>query len=198
MSGSSKSRNKIGIATIVLIVITIACYFILKSEPCGMSWQKVFVEKQYYRLFTYLFVHANLRHLIANMVPLFAFATYLEVERGPIQTMLIYFGSGILGGGLSLYMQQHYLGGAAGILSVGASGAIYGLAAALLIDAFLNRRKDRSWVRIPILIVALLASSFSGENVDGWTHIFGFVAGLVVTLIVFLIKRVAHRIDKED
>ncbi|MGC8850483.1 MAG: rhomboid family intramembrane serine protease, partial [Candidatus Bathyarchaeia archaeon] len=74
----------------------------------------------YWQLFTSMFVHANLLHLMGNMLFLAIFGLRAESLFGRPRYLFIYFASGLLGGLLTLLMGPY-------IVSVGASGGIFGL-----------------------------------------------------------------------
>lgn len=57
---------------------------------------------EYYRIFTCLFLHFGIAHLLNNMVMLGALGWNLELEIGKIRYIIIYFGSGIIGNIISL------------------------------------------------------------------------------------------------
>ena len=84
---------------------------------------------QYYRIFTCLFLHFGIEHLLNNMVLLGALGWNLELETGRIKFLIIYFISGLGGNLLSLWMNMST---DKMVVSAGASGAIFGLMGALL------------------------------------------------------------------
>jgi rhomboid protease GluP len=81
----------------------------------------VIVEHEYYRIFTGMFLHANIIHLAFNMYALYVIGRQLESFLGKIKYIFIYLGSGVFGSLMSLALN----GGV--VIGVGASGAIFGL-----------------------------------------------------------------------
>lgn len=79
-------------------------------------------------LVTCMFIHANLWHIIANMVTLYFFGSYLNRLLGTLKFLLIYFAGGILGGIVFLLLPPSELA-----VAVGASGAIFALGGALAV-----------------------------------------------------------------
>ena len=75
----------------------------------------------FHRLFTSMFIHFGITHLIMNGFGLFIFGTSLEIYYGRNTYLLIYFISGLMGSVASLFLTAPY------VVSAGASGAIYGL-----------------------------------------------------------------------
>jgi membrane associated rhomboid family serine protease len=76
---------------------------------------------------TNLFIHGGWWHIIANMLALFFFGTYLSRLVGQRRFLLIYFGGGILGNILFILL------GPAFSIAIGASGAIFALGGALAV-----------------------------------------------------------------
>ncbi len=159
-----------------------------------------------YTLFTSMFVHYNFAHVIGNMLFLFFLGSPLESRIGKRRFAIVYFFSGIVGSLLAaLYFFA--LGSQLGILMLGASGAISGLVGTLLVlypqdeipmfvgPLFLPRvpvwLAAFSWFIIDVLLVFLTSS-----NVSWQAHIGGFMAGLVVGLL--LGRRVEEARKKEE
>ena len=79
---------------------------------------------------TNLFIHAGLWHILANMFTLFFFGTYLSRLVGGGRFLIVYFGGGILGNILFIFL-AYTLGLDFFTIAVGASGAIFALGGAL-------------------------------------------------------------------
>ena len=107
-------KNKNAVCTTALIVINVGVFFILSL--IGMTEDSMFMldhgamfvpyivsGHEYYRLFTSLFLHFGISHLLNNMVMLGALGWNLELETGRIKFLIIYFVSGLGGNLLSLY-----------------------------------------------------------------------------------------------
>src|SRR5690242_3010462 len=99
------------VVTFVLIAVTCAfSYQGFKSWDFTQKYifhpQAILAGKEYHRLISSAFLHADWRHLIFNMVSLYLFGSGLEMYLGKGSFLLIYFGS-ILGGDLlSLYVHR--------------------------------------------------------------------------------------------
>ncbi|MFQ6121589.1 MAG: rhomboid family intramembrane serine protease [Dehalococcoidales bacterium] len=76
---------------------------------------------------TNLFIHAGLWHILANMLTLFFFGTYLYRLVGKNKFLIVYFGGGILGNILFILLAPPFS------IAVGASGAIFALGGALTV-----------------------------------------------------------------
>lgn len=127
---------------------------------------------------TSLFIHADLMHLIGNMIFLYIFGGSLEREVGSTRTMLAFFFGGALSFILSLYFYGY------NVKMVGASAAIFTLASIVM----LIKPLKFSWIFLmPLGLVAilyfiynLLAIYFLTGNagIGYWGHIIGFLIGL--------------------
>ena len=148
----------------------------------------VIQDHEYYRLFTCLFLHFGIEHLLNNMVILGALGWNLELQTGKIRFLLIYFGSGLFGNVVSLIFHgaaQEYT------VSAGASGAIFGLMGALLWVVIANHgRLGRLSGRGMLVMVALsLYFGLSSSGVDNYAHIGGLVCGFLLALILYRKRR---------
>jgi rhomboid protease GluP len=136
----------------------------------------------YWQLFTSMFVHANLLHLMGNMLFLCIFGLRAENLLGRIRYLFVYFTSGLFGGLLTLLMGPY-------VVSVGASGAIFGLFGANA--TYLRSRANQSI--LGALIYSLYLFLF---NIGGGVNLLAHFGGLVVGLITGYIwgkKELRHR-----
>lgn len=188
------------ICTVALIVINIAVFFILTlfgdTEDAafmlqhGAIYEPYIVEgHEYYRIFTCLFLHFGITHLLNNMVLLGALGWNLELEIGKIRFLIIYFVSGIGGNILSLLYDFRLEQPA---VSAGASGAIFGLMGALLYVVIANRgRLGRLSGRGMLFMVVLsLYFGLTSSGVDNLAHIGGLIAGFLMAVILYRRKRI--------
>lgn len=143
---------------------------------------------EYYRLFTALFLHFGVDHLANNMIMLFFTGKYLEDAVGVVRYLIIYFGAGIGGNLLSFYGMMRNRDYA---VSAGASGAIFGVAGALLWVAIRNRGKfENLTTRGLMMMIALsLYYGFTSTGVDNWSHVGGLLCGFLLSMILYWRKR---------
>jgi len=94
--------------------------FLLGLQPAG------FLSRPW-TILTSMFVHASFWHIFANMLTLYFFGTYLYRLVGRGKFLMVYFGGGILGGILFILLAPPLS------VAVGASGAIFALAGALVL-----------------------------------------------------------------
>ena len=140
------------------------------------------------RLFSSGFLHADTQHLLFNMLSLYFFADVVINLLTPIQFLLIYFGSLLLGSLLSVYFHKneyHYS-------AVGASGAVSGVIySAILLQPGMNLYMFFIPIPIPAYIFGigyLLYSIYGMKNKIGNighdAHFGGAIGGYLITLVL--------------
>lgn len=134
---------------------------------------------EYYRLFTCIFLHIGIMHLLCNMYSLYVIGREVENLFGKVKYIIIFILSGIFGSIMSLAFTHN-------TISAGASGAIFGLLGALLYfgihyRTYLGEAIKRSI--LPIIIVNLIIGFFA-EGIDLAAHIGGLVGGVLVAMMV--------------
>ncbi|MBA4699935.1 MAG: rhomboid family intramembrane serine protease [Ruminococcus sp.] len=189
------NQEKKAVCTTTLIVINIAVFLILTF--LGDTEDTVFMLNhgavygpyiseghQCYRLFTSLFLHFGIEHLLNNMVLLGALGWNLELETGRIKFLLIYFIAGLGGNLFSFWMNSRT---DTVVVSAGASGAIFGLMGALLWVVIKNHgRVGRLTNRRILFMVALsLYFGFTSSGVDNAAHIGGLVCGFIAAVTLY-------------
>ncbi len=167
------------IITYILILLNVAIYFIpmlLGISDTIFSQYAVygpFVRfGQYYRLLTGAFIHANVAHLLFNMYALWIIGSQLENFIGKTRYIIVYLFSAITASLLSIIINDN-------VVSVGASGAIFGLLGALLYFGYHYRVYLGNVIKSQIipLIVINLALGFLMTGVDNAAHIGGLIGG---------------------
>ena len=183
------------LCTTVIIVINVAVFLILSLfgdtedavfmlQHGAMYEPMVTQQHEFYRIFTSMFLHFGITHLLNNMVLLGALGWNLELEIGKMRFLIIYLVSGIGGNLLSLYFG---ISAETYAVSAGASGAIFGLMGALLYVVIANRgRLGRLSGRGMLFMVILsLYFGFTSSGVDNWAHIGGLITGFVMAVILY-------------
>jgi rhomboid protease GluP len=123
-----------------------------------------------WRLFTAIFIHANIVHIFGNMFFLLIFGLRAEDMFDVKEYLLIYFLSGLAGGFLTLLFLP-------GSLSVGASGAIFGVLGATVI--YIRRAIGQSIISALMYAFFLLAIN-TGPEVNVAAHLGGLIVGLLL------------------
>ena len=176
-------RPKKPVITYALIAINVVIYILSLFNDSILQMFAVnrfyIVElNQYYRLFTGIFLHANLLHLLFNMYALYVIGMQLESFLGKWKYLVVYLLSGLGGSMLSIFFSNNF--------SVGASGAIFGLMGALLYFGYHYRVYLDSVIKsqiIPLIIINLFIG-FMGSGIDNWAHIGGLVGGILSCMAV--------------
>lgn len=127
---------------------------------------------EYYRLFTSMFLHQEMWHIAFNMLGLWWLGGPLEAALGRVRYLALYLISGLAGSALT------YLIANPAQLSLGASGAIFGLLGATVV---LMRRMNYDMKPVFVLFaVNVLFTIFSWSNIAWQAHLGGLVAGTVL------------------
>ena len=122
-------------------------------------------------------LHGSIMHLILNCYSLYVIGSQIESFLGKVKYFIIYLFSGLTGSLLSITF-----GG--GNVSIGASGAIFGLMGALLYFGYYYRVYLGNVVKSQIipLILINLAFGFFASGVDNAGHIGGLIGGIIITI----------------
>ncbi|NGO70912.1 rhomboid family intramembrane serine protease [Streptomyces sp. SB3404] len=128
-------------------------------------------EGQWYRLFSSMFLHQEIWHILMNMLGLWFLGPPLEAALGRLRFVGLYLLSGLGGGALT------YLIAAPEQPSLGASGAIFGLFGA---TAVLMRRLRYDMRPILVLLGINLVFTFTWSNIAWEAHVGGLVAGALL------------------
>ncbi|MBD3334272.1 MAG: rhomboid family intramembrane serine protease [Candidatus Eisenbacteria bacterium] len=172
-----------GLILVNLVVMAVLLYmwrsrYGLELRQQAQDWYEAVEQSRYYVLVFTIFIHGGAKHLFWNMVSLLAASAGVEYVFGRRQTLLAYFVTGLGAAVVSLTQRT------APIVSVGASGAIFGLAGVLAVFlvrfyrrlSFRQRWKTRR-IYGPLMVLFFLPSLFQA---DGWAHLGGFGTGLVL------------------
>jgi membrane associated rhomboid family serine protease len=128
---------------------------------------------QYYRVFTAMWLHANVEHIFFNMISLLIVGPAVEVLLGKIRFLALYLIAG-LGGSVGSYLL-----GPHNVAGIGASGAIMGVMGAYVV---IGLRRHLPIAPVVGLIVLNLAIGFFG-NIDWRAHLGGLATGAVLALL---------------
>lgn len=204
MANLNYYKNKIKNATLTEILIGVNIIMFLLTQLVDMTGGNGLLKLgakvnpliglgEYWRLLTAMFLHADIMHLIFNMLALYIFGRDIERFFGKKKFLLIYFISGLVGSAASFVLVEG--------MSVGASGAIFGLMGANL---YLYKLNPMVYKRIYgrdmiILIVVNLVIGLIRPNIDMAGHIGGLIGGFVVASAVginhmklFSLKRLSY------
>jgi membrane associated rhomboid family serine protease len=155
---------------------------------------------QWWRLVAAMFLHAGAAHILFNMVSLFVVGSLAERLYGSLKFLGIYLGSGLLASLAGFFYSL-----AIGDMStphVGASGAIFGIAGALMTLRFqrsdvipLSVRQRISSSMLMLVVINLIVLAFT-PNIDNAAHIGGLAGGMALSFVFPLVRSLpdgAHR-----
>ena len=198
-----RSRRQWPVATLVILAVTILV-FLLEIAAGGSTNPDVLLELgaaygpyirrgEYWRLVMPMFLHAGLLHIALNGYALWVLGPLLERIYGDGRYSCLYVGAGI---GASIISAWR-----ANSIAVGASGAIFGVASAMVVVGYQHPevvpwrwRRLFGWRMIILILLSLafgpaleLASSILRLNlprIDNWAHLGGIATGAVLALLI--------------
>jgi len=169
--------------TYILIGLSIAVYvytsivgrdFLNTSIDMLLQYGQVNIyvfQGDYWRLFSSMFIHADIAHIVGNMLFLLIFGLRSEEMFSLPEYLSIYVLGGLTGNLLSLLLLPSET------ISVGASGAIFAMFGASIIY---TRRSFRQSIIGALIYAFFLLFLSSGVGVNNFAHIGGLVTGLVI------------------
>ncbi|KAK8512300.1 hypothetical protein V6N13_097048 [Hibiscus sabdariffa] len=148
----------------------------------ALDVNKVVHGHQGWRLITCNWLHGGVLHLLANMLSLLVIGIRLEREFGFILVGLLYVISGFGGSLMSaLFLQSN--------ISVGASGALFGLLGSMLSELITNWTIYANKVAMFVTLVVIIAINLAVgilPHVDNFAHIGGFLSGFLLGFVFFI------------
>ncbi|MDE6055668.1 MAG: rhomboid family intramembrane serine protease [Lachnospiraceae bacterium] len=214
--------------TLVIMAINIVGYILCTQmgevvyNIGSMNAEKILVDKQYYRFVTAIFLHADIEHIVSNMIYLIGLGQMVEQMIGHIQFAVLYLLSGF---GASVFSILYSVMTGDIYDAVGASGAIFGLIGALFILLVIRdmrrRARRRSYKvgtnpdqtdildengrvmpngyesisvgKMVFVVVYMIYSGTRAARVDNAAHVGGLVCGLLIMAVMNLIKTGGYR-----
>ena len=180
------------ITWILIVVIGLISYKGFKDygflNKYSFRIDEILVQKEYKRLITSGFLHANWTHLIFNLITLYIFSSSLELHLGMGPLLVLYFASLLGGSLLALFIHRNH-GDYSGI---GASGAVCGLVFASIalfpdikIGLILIPVSFPAWLfGIAYLMYSMYGIKTQGDNVGHEAHLGGGLTGLIIAIIL--------------
>lgn len=138
---------------------------------------------QWWRVVTGGFLHGGIAHIALNMFALYQLGRFVEALLGPWRMLAVY-AIALVGGGYAVaYFAPHDV-------TVGASGAIFGLFGALLAIGVRMGRSGRALISqtLPILLINL-AFTFAVPFISKAGHLGGLASGFAAGLVLFAMRR---------
>lgn len=191
----TKGNGSIFTVTNLLILINGLVFFIMEIrgsthdlyymlDKGALYWPAMEFSHEYYRFFTYMFLHFGIDHLVNNMLVLFFIGDKLEKIVGKAKYLCIYFISGLLAGMASLgynMVKNNY------VVSAGASGAIFGVVGAMAFIVLINkgRIKDISSRQMVVFVLLSLYGGLTSQGIDNAAHIGGLLSGAILAAVLY-------------
>ena len=149
----------------------------------GAENRVLVAQGQYWRLFTSMFLHAGLIHVAFNAWALYVFGAVLERDIGRVRFLAIYLSTGLFASATSYaFLVDPTNVAELGAVSVGASGAVFGVLGAFFIYNWRRRHQALANARvnqiIPLLALNLILT-FAVGFIDWRAHVGGLVGGIV-------------------
>ena len=149
----------------------------------GAKYHPLITLGQYWRLLTPALLHGSIVHIAMNMISLYMWGPTIELLYGKWKMLAIYVMSAVMGTAFSYAISP--------ALSVGASGAIFGLFGTILSFGRDNKAffKKVFGSRFLILIGVNVAYGLMNTGIDIWAHLGGLVGGYLAAEILGTYKR---------
>jgi membrane associated rhomboid family serine protease len=185
LGGAVRSRDTLVTKVLIgLCVLMFAARYVLPPQVYDylqlINAQSIYVDSfaagNYWQPLTAAFLHASTLHLLFNMYALWVTGQYLEPLLGRARFLALYLLSA-LGGAVGATL----LPLTAGSTVVGASGAVFGLFAALFV---VNRRLGRQSSQVLVLIGINLVLGIVVPGISWQGHVGGLVTGAVVAALL--------------
>ena len=188
-------RPKKIVVTNILIALNVIAFFVIFALSGANlnvlnllrygALNSVLVQNgEFWRLITAGFLHGGIFHLIFNMYALYIIGTQIENFAGKWKFLAIYFCSMLTASLMSCVINPNSV-------SVGASGAIFGLLGALVYFGYHYRLYLGSILRnqiIPLILFNLLLG-FMVSGIDNAAHLGGLIGGLLISMALGVQKR---------
>ncbi len=149
----------------------------------GIQDNELIRQGELWRLFTPMFLHADLAHLFGNMLVLLYLGKITLDYYTTREFIAIYTVSGLVGNLLSFFFTEY--------LSLGASGAIMGLGGMLIYRMFFGKHSKsfRMAGNYAAMVIMTLFNLFygvfaTGSNINNFGHFGGFLGGFVMTALI--------------
>lgn len=158
----------------------------------GANYSPLTKNGEWWRLLTCVFLHGGIMHLILNISGLIFISFILEPFLGSLKYLLLYLVSGILASATSLWWHDT-------ILSIGASGAIFGLYGAyisLMLTKSIPDEIGGFFLSFSLVFIGISLLFGLTGGIDNAAHIGGLLSGFVIGFIYYLIIMIENKIKK--
>lgn len=150
------------------------------------SVEQLIGDGEWYRMVTSMFLHADISHIVSNMLLLYYIGNIVERQIGHLPYLVLYFLSGLTG---NVFSAGYELLSGEFVSTLGASGAVFGVEGALLMLALVHKGRitDMTTGRIAFAITFSLYCGFTSSYVNNAAHIGGVLAGFLAAGLLWLL-----------
>ncbi len=173
------------VVAIALVFIFFSIYIVSLSTEhayfCFGTTGMAYMNGEYYRFLTCLFLHSGLRHLLANTLGLLSVSSLLSRFLGKGKTIFLFLSGGVLAEiAWSVVISDQ-------IYDIGASSGIFALLACLLVCLLrFPEQFHFKWYR-PDVVIAVMYFVFANSSSSSFlVHTFGFAAGILISFFMIL------------
>jgi rhomboid protease GluP len=174
-------------AMLILSLCLIASFYHWNSlVDISATYDMVFESKEYWRLFSTTFVHANIHHFMSNALMLGILSFFVSSFYGPIFTLITSFFMAVATNGLVLYAY----GAKSGL--VGASGVVFFLWGFwMVLFMFLQRQTPlfRRILKMGTVFLVLLVPTQYDPNTSYLAHYLGYAIGVFSGLVYYILRK---------
>ena len=174
--------------TYVLIALNVAMFLVVVQRAgaavgsiptrylydSGAIYGPAISDGDWWRVVSGMFLHASILHIAFNMWGLWILGPILETRYGPVRFLALYMVGGLCGSAGALLMEPN-------TITVGASGAIFGLMAALFVVERRHNLPIASGIGVVLVLNLVITFSIPGISIGG--HIGGLIGGALCGLL---------------
>lgn len=194
--GSSATPERRPIVVYAMIALNVAGFVFELTKGTDTTVDQLLVDAgaffapsivrggEWWRMGTYMFLHAGFLHITLNMFGFYLFGPFVERTLGRLRFVALYFLSGLAGSGTLLFFQRYLNDKVAP--AVGASGCVMGVIGAtiaILGRAWLKERAQVAGARLRLLILMIGVQTYIDlreEQISFKAHAAGLITGLLL------------------
>lgn len=168
----------IGLNMLIYFLMIITDNYLLMIDRFALYGPLVIKSHQYYRLITSAFLHVNLFHMIFNCYSLYVIGSQMESFLGKTKYIIVYLFSALAGSLLSIVLNKNGV-------SIGASGAIFGLLGSMIYFGYHYRVFLGTVIKnqiIPLIVMNLAIGFIFSSRINNFAHIGGMIGGALITM----------------
>ena len=176
------------VVTLAIIVICVGVWLLQQvssSVGLALDFAPSLARAEPWRFLTAAFLHGPIYHILFNMYALWVVGQYLEPLLGRLRFAILYLVSAVGGSVGYLWLTSPRVDLASGtyswVATVGASGAVFGLFAAMLV---LNRHLGRSSAGIAVVILINGVIGFIYPGIAWQAHLGGLITGAALAGVI--------------